>query len=171
MQWSRGSHDAQLSGTRDCGDMQWMLDKGGLGDEGLHRTFVWVELPFFPPCWLFMQTGSNQVEIWLHTDNSSFNSWLLECATHLNKLLNTGKLYRHFKMRLETTMSVFSKRVWTTGVLDCWLKFERVHFCQTCNKTTLSEISQKGHQRMKDMPLISYHLLSLWVLPLLRQIP
>lgn len=31
-------------------------------------------------------------------------------------------------------------------------------------------MSQEGHQLMKDMPLIRYHLLILWVLPLGRQI-
>lgn len=50
VQQSRGSHDAQLSGThRTVGTYKgWWVE--GLGDEEFAQTlFVWVGMPFFLP--------------------------------------------------------------------------------------------------------------------------
>lgn len=52
MQRSSGSHDAQLSGTRDCGDIQWMVGRA------IRGTRVCTKLLFEWSCHFFLPADS-----------------------------------------------------------------------------------------------------------------
>lgn len=99
--------------------------KVGLGEEGLHKTFVWVEITFFQhPCWLFMQTRSNKVEIWLHTDISFNPFWNVQ---HILTNSLDYKLDMTFKIKLERERKNCHERLkfdklCEIEVLSCWLK-------------------------------------------------
>lgn len=136
----------------------------GLQDKGLHKkTFFWVEMPFFLPsdslCKLEATEQKSGPILTTHYLTPDFWS-----APHI--LINSLILGRYTKplnlsfLKTDMIHVKFSTKA-LIQLVDCGWKFEREHFCQPCIQTTSSEISQKGHQRMKDMSLISYHLLSL----------
>ena len=175
VQQSRGSHNAQLSGTQNCGDIHAMLGRGIRGWGFAQTRFVWEGMPLFLPADSLckaeeaeQKSGSTLtthhfiLDFW-RVPHGLINSRVLE--QHTRDFKWDQRKQRLSSLNCHKQLEFYGPKLKSGLVLGV----EKLISANLASKQ-LPEMSQKGHKLMKDMLLISYHLLSLCVVPSVGQI-